>query len=109
MFLTENEARLGPILWRLGFRIDHSVDDMHNNKRSSHVRWYWVMVVGGTRSNDMRRASSLSVRQMGISEPEFPYHRLAASCTSAERDLHNPNANERVIGNPGKITELRKY
>jgi len=78
MFLTENEARHGPIVWRLGFRIDHSVD-MHHNKRSSHVRWCWVMVVGGARSNDMRCACSLSVRQMSISEPGFPYHSLAAS------------------------------
>ena len=109
MLLTENEARLGAILWRLGFRIDHSVDDMHHNKRSSHVRWCWVMVVGGARSNDMRRACSLSVRRMSISEPGFPYHRLAASCTSAERDLHNPNDNGRVIGKPGTIKELRNY
>jgi hypothetical protein len=81
--------------------IDDSDDDMHHNKRSSHVRWCWVIVVGGTCSNDMRRASSLLVRRMSISEPAFPYHRLAASCTSAERDLHT---NGRAIGNSGTIT-----
>jgi hypothetical protein len=66
-----------------------------------------MMVVDGTRSNDMRRACSLSVRQMSISQPGVPYHRLAASCTSAERGLHNFNPNGIAIGKPCMITELR--
>ena len=37
-FLTENETRFSPILWRLVLRLNHSVHDMHDNKGSSQVR-----------------------------------------------------------------------
>ena len=62
------------------------------------------MVVGCACSNDIRRADQLSVERV-FENLVFLYHRQAASCTSAERDLHSPNANGRVVGNSGMITE----
>jgi len=62
------------------------------------------MVVGCACSNDIRRADQLSVERV-FENLVFLYHRQAASCTSAERDLQSPNANGRVVGNSGMITE----
>jgi len=77
---------------------------MHDNKGSSQIRRGWVMVVGCACSNDIRRADQLSV-EWALEKLFFFYHRQAASCTSAERDLHSPSADVRVIGNSAMITE----
>src|SRR5258708_6594544 len=66
---------------------------MHHNKRGVEVRLRWVMLVG---ANDMRRTGCPVSRYDSTWISSTLYHRLAASCTSVELDLHNLKASVRA-------------
>ena len=67
-----------------------------------------MMVVGCACSDDMCRAASVSTPDKRL-RTELPHHRLAASCTSVERDLHSPRASVRVTGESDTITVSKGY
>jgi hypothetical protein len=67
------------------------------------------MVVCRACSDDMRCTDALSVGRMIYGGLKVPHHRLAASCTSVERDLHNPKASVKTGGNSGMVTNLGGY
>jgi hypothetical protein len=67
-----------------------------------------MMVVGCACSDDMCRAASVSTSDKRLITV-LPYHRLAASCTSVERDLHSPRASVRVTGESDTITVSKGY
>jgi hypothetical protein len=67
-----------------------------------------MMMVRCTRSNDIRRTTVVRYQYIKwwLENRVLLYHRLAANCTSVERDLHSPNASGRGTGYSSMPTEL---